>query len=248
MMIATCCLCIVVQKFDASLLGRPVPRSSQELAATPTQSAWAPIGIALLATSFLALAPLASNVLAHSATRDAGERIKIVANPPWIGPLITDIEWRPSFGQPDTHTTAVYRSDGGDVLVYQAYVSRQTHSSEVINEANEPYDASRWMRRGGRAGNSYYSPVDGEPFTVIETRIENRDDPAERLVWHWYRVAGRDVTNPWEAKGAQIFGFLQGRTDAEVIILSAEMVDLTETRALLKNFLQSNIRPMVRDE
>jgi EpsI family protein len=90
----------------------------------------------------------------------------------------------------------------------------------MIGAPNEVYDGKVWQYA---ARGAVTVPLPGGPFTVIETRLHT-DGGAQRVVWHWYRVGGRDLASPLQAKllgAAAALGFTA--RDSAVIALSAPL-------------------------
>jgi EpsI family protein len=157
---------------------------------------------------------------------------------PWLGPLVPDYSWQPAFIGPAAHVQALYHAAEGDVSAYWAWYLPQGHRSQAVNQTNAVYIAP-WEPRGGYVG-TYYNriPIAGEPsFDVIETWLSNPQTGAQRLVWHWYCVAGTHVVRPWQAKLTQLGGLLHGRKDASVTVLSTDAHDPGAARAVLRQFL-----------
>jgi EpsI family protein len=133
---------------------------------------------------------------------------------------------------------ALYHAAEGDVSAYWAWYEPQGHRSQAINQANAVYIAP-WEPRGGYVG-TYYEriPVAGEhSFEIIETWLSNPQTGAQRLVWHWYCVAGTHVVRPWQAKLTQLRGLVHGRKDASVTVLSTDARDPGAARAVLRHFV-----------
>lgn len=143
------------------------------------------------------------------------------------------------FNGATSESNATYESERGIVVLTHVYYASQSQGHEAINELNLVYDPANWRPRGGFSGSIYQRPRLGSGLAseVIETRLENMQTGAQRLVWHWYIVGGKRVTRPGEAKLAQLWGILHGRTAAEVIVISTESTDLDVARQILEEFL-----------
>lgn len=210
-------------------------------AATAVQSSLANT----LTVAAVALVLLGAGPALGAAVRVAPERVSLQpmsAQVPWSGPLRPPEGWKPVFGQFDAEAMAAYHAHDREVVGYWAYYVAQRRGSEVINTVNTVYDPAHWRPRGGYEGTDYSSvALEGDaPLAVIETRLENLHERTERLVWHWYRVGGRDVAYPWQAKYAQLLGLLQGRRDAMVVVLSTDGRDVHAARDLLREFVTNN--------
>jgi EpsI family protein len=230
-----------LQKYDQPPAPTPLRRSHAEsIASAPTLTR-------LAATTSIAVALLVGPAaLRNGPALDGHTAVDLApmqASSPWSGPFEAAGGWRPQLQYPDAAAHSAYRLGAHSVAMYWAYFSPQAQGHEVINDRNSMYDARDWRPRAGNGETTYKAVTlpDGTTFTVAETRLEHRDTRAERLVWHWYSVAGREVARPIYAKLAQIAGAIAGRRDAWVIVLSTDVRDIADARATLANFVQSNI-------
>jgi EpsI family protein len=200
------------------------------------------VAIAAITASLLIIGPvLASNSTAVSPA--TGMLRPIGVRPPWSGPFGAQTGWKPSFRQFDAEAMGAYRMSDQEVVGYWVFYANQNQVGKVVNELNTVYDPAHWRPRGGYAGTDYRQvALEGEQvLNVVETRLENLHSGAERLVWHWYRVDGREVVRPWQAKFAQLAGLVHGRRDAVAVVLSTNVTDLAEARHVLRDFVRTNI-------
>lgn len=221
---------------DRALSSRP-PISAAVTSAPATRGG-SLVLMTCLSVLLLGAVPLTRHI---DATSLSSQRLgSISVDAPWSGPYQAGDEWYPSFAGTDEQSIAAYRTPGADITVYRAFYAQQRQGAEVINEMNSVYDA-RWVHRGGYAGTDERAIQlrSGETLRVIETRLQHPDGRSERLVWHWYHVAGRNVVSPGQAKLAQVVGLMQGRSDAIVIALSTDGSDAAAAREQLNAFLRA---------
>jgi EpsI family protein len=210
-------------------------------AAYPTKSFTALIAVAVVATLLLVAGPIADRWPTASPPDRAEKIAPISVRAPWSGPFVADHSWQPLFAGAEAQVQGFYHSPLGDVSGYWAWYARQGHRSQVVNQSNAVYGAP-WEPRGGYAG-VYYKriPVANQRFfEVSETWLSNPQTGAERLVWHWYCIAGRNVVQPWQAKLTQLGGLLHGRRDALVTVVSTDARDPGAASAVLRDFVLAN--------
>jgi EpsI family protein len=194
--------------------------------------------LAAIATLLLLAGPATVLWAASPRTDRAARLTAIPVQAPWSGPLVPDYSWQPAFIGSSEQMQVRYHAAEADVSAYWAWYAPQGHRSQAINQTNAVYIAP-WEPRGGYVG-TYYKrvPVAGaHSFEVIETWLWNPQTGAQRLVWHWYCVAGTHVVRPWQAKLTQLQGLLHGRKDASVTVLSTDARDAGAARAVLRHFV-----------
>ena len=199
------------------------------------------IGILAIAVVPLTLVPVTIRGSPPKA-RTMPRPIPFAAQPPWSGPFDAPADWLPSFEQADAQRLASYRREEREVTAYWACYLVQKQDAKVVNQLNKVYDPARWRVRGGYAGTDYRQLLfpDRAALPIVETRLENLQTGAERLAWHWYRVAGEDVAQPLRAKLVQLLGRLKGRQDASAVVISTQGRDVDAARLTLWSFVASN--------
>ena len=234
---------LLIGAFRASLwlqrLERPLPAGRASVAVGNVEySARSLAALAAIATLLLLAGPATALWAASPRTDSVAKLTAIPVQAPWSGPLVADYSWRPRFVGSSEQVQVRYHAAEGDVSAYWAWYVPQGHRSQAINQTNAVYTAP-WEPRGGYVG-TYYKrvPVAGaHSFEVVETWLSNQQTGAQRLVWHWYCVAGTHVVRPWQAKLIQLQGLLHGRKDASVTVLSTDARDPGSARAVLRNFV-----------
>jgi EpsI family protein len=210
-------------------------------AACPKEFVIALSALAVVATLLLAAGPITDRWLTASAPDRAAKIAPISVRAPWSGPFVPDRSWQPLFAGAESQVQGFYHAPLGDVSGYWAWYARQGHRSQAVNQSNAVY-APPWEPRGGYAG-VYYKriPVANQHFLeVSETWLSNPQTGAQRLVWHWYCIAGRNVVRPWQAKFTQLVGMLHGRRDALVTVVSTDARDPGTAKAVLRDFVLAN--------
>jgi len=156
---------------------------------------------------------------------------------------ITD--WKPQYVNPSDERQSSYSNGVNSVGVYLAYYGRQEQGAELINSQNMMIEQKHpvW-----REPTQQPSDVDLGALRIplIESRLES--DHQRLLVWHWTRVAGRDVNNPYLGKVYEALGRLLGgaRHGFGVVIYSPYSDDPDAAREVLRQFLESNMSGLDR--
>ncbi len=133
--------------------------------------------------------------------------------------------------QPTTHKIeARYDSNEGYVQLYVTLFPHQRQDGEAINVANRiADDIDRFENLG-----SLKVTIGDASFTVNRAKVvvDVDDTLHQHLVWQWYRVAGRSLTNRYEGKVWEaIARFWFGRTDGAWIVLSTPLSNLDTVAA-----------------
>jgi EpsI family protein len=113
----------------------------------------------------------------------------------------------------------VYRKGDRSVAVYLGFYRNQRQGAELVSSQNSIAGAgdSPWTRIGE-------SPRSEEmPHGRVELRQTRlRSEAGRLLVWDWYRIAGRDLSNPFMAKALLARDkLLRRRDDCAAIVLAA---------------------------
>lgn len=116
-------------------------------------------------------------------------------------------DWKPHYINPTDERQSSY-SDGTHALgVYLAYYGHQEQDAELINSQNVMIEQKHPIWRQPMQGTREVRVGDAT-IPLIESRLES--DQQRLLVWHWMRVGGRDVNNPYVGKVYEALGRLGG--------------------------------------
>jgi EpsI family protein len=117
-----------------------------------------------------------------------------------------------------------YRKADARVAIYLAVYRRQSQGAELINDRNflvvqkDPvWDNVGQSRR--------LEPIGNGEVTVRETRVRSRNQ--RLLIWDWYLVGGRHLSNPYHIKLLEGWSKLRGDPDHGVAVM---LVTPTEER------------------
>jgi EpsI family protein len=149
----------------------------------------------------------------------------------WTGPVASDDDWMPEYHGAITRKQA-YQKGSEQVTLYIGYYPVQEQGKELINDLNRISNTHVWRTRypRGRLQQAGNQPV-------LEQLLE-KGGGAKRLVWYWYRVAGRNTTNRYEAKALQVLGLVTGKPQAFVVAVATDTDDdAGHARSVLGEFL-----------
>jgi exosortase A len=156
----------------------------------------------------------------------------------WSGPYESRDGWEPVYYGAVTQMGA-YRKYGEVVFLFSAIYGNQKQGSELVSDLNSiSGDRSMQLRKSPERN------VSTGRHKAIELELISAEG-RRRLVWYWYRVAGRDTQSDYMAKLLQILGAISGRTEAAVIVISTEIQDSTDAaRNKLEDFLAQMSRSL----
>ncbi len=148
-------------------------------------------------------------------------------------------DWQPQAEAPQQLLYAGFRQPGTQqVDVYVARYGAQLTGSKVNTTAHDFGDG--WQREARR---SITIDANGTSLTLIETVLAQRGE--RRLVWVWYRFAGRQTASATVAKLLEIPALLKGRRDGAVLALSARCDLVCDgARADLETFTQTVVNAL----
>ncbi|MBK8163179.1 MAG: EpsI family protein [Gammaproteobacteria bacterium] len=151
----------------------------------------------------------------------------------WTGPIASDDDWTPEFHGAITRKQA-YQKNGTEVYLYVGYYPAQQQDKELINDLNQISNNGFWHTRYTRS-----QLQDAGDIPVLEQLLEKAGG-GERLVWYWYRVAGRQTTNKYTAKALQVFGLVTGQPQASVTAAAVDThADISRARQVLAEFIST---------
>lgn len=139
--------------------------------------------------------------------------------------------WNPLYRGAIAHKMAFHDKNNRVMYLYLGMYPTQRQGEELINDLNKISDDKIWRIMYQRA--KVYN-VNGHQ--VLEQLLE-RSDGTQRLVWYWYRVAGQNTVNKYQAKVLQVLGMLKGMRQASIVAIAAKLDGEPEdTRNILGRF------------
>lgn len=190
--------------------------------------------LAFIACAALLFAGPAVVYRLHNQTQlDSGNvKLKLTAGVSgWTGPVDSRNDWMPDYRGAVTRKQD-YVKDSARVTVYVGYYPSQRQGEELVNALNRISNNDTWRTHYAHAG----VRQNGDRY-VLEQLIE-RNDGTKKLVWYWYRVAGRLTTNKYVVKVLQVMGLMLGKPQAFVVAVATDMgEDIEHTRSILGEYL-----------
>ena len=202
--------------------------------ASPALMASALFGVTLLGAAWPAYARYIDRVDQTSATLvvPAGEAGWELEPQPFT-------QWQPHYGGAAATALALYRKGDRAVVLYLGHYRNQRQGAELVSSQNSVAGGkdTRWASQGEAFRTA-------AALEVRETRLGA--GAARLLVWDWYRVAGRDTSNPYLAKALLARDKLLGRGDASTAIVLAAPYEARPEAAVetLRLFLRE-MRPAI---
>lgn len=147
-------------------------------------------------------------------------------------------DWVPHYVNPRAEISRFYTKGDHQVGLYIGYYKQQRQGSELIASQNAILTTTdeRWGKLDEQPG----SISNGmETLSITQTRLRAAD--TRLLVWHWFWVEGRYISNPYLAKFLEAKSKLLGNgDDAAVIAVYAPYQDeFAESAAVLQDFATS---------
>lgn len=153
------------------------------------------------------------------------------AEHPWIGPIYFN-EWTPKYKGASIEINRLYlgTDNTSGISLHIFYYGKQTQDSELINELNTI--AGDYTIKSQR----FFT---FENHNIVEKIITSNSK--ERLVWYWYYVNNKSITNPIIAKIFQAQELLSEKTSSSLIALSTECDNQCDKKKItLTHFLKKH--------
>ncbi|AZZ92982.1 exosortase A [Hahella sp. KA22] len=135
----------------------------------------------------------------------------------WKGPLIKDMDWKPSFHNTDLSTNGVYINETGETLQLSInWYFEQHQGKELIYFNNLLFDEKQWsLIRSSSIRLSTASEL-----KVAETLLKKKNTESYVLIRHWYQVGGFIAETNIEAKVLGAFSKLAGDESGGLIAIA----------------------------
>jgi exosortase A len=158
----------------------------------------------------------------------------------WAGPAESDNDWMPKYRGAITRKQTYQKGDKY-IDLYIGYYRVQKQGKELIYYANRIANQDIWHSQNPKGKLRQTSDR-----VVLEQLLE-KDDGVQRLVWYWYRVAGRDTVNSYQAKALQVLGLVTGNQHAYITAIAVNSgEDITDARKVLGEFMSITETPLVK--
>lgn len=147
--------------------------------------------------------------------------------------------YRPRINSPDAVNEGCYGdTEGKAVCSYIGYFWNEEQGKELVSELNRVFDGKQW--KAVKATQHY--TVDINPSLEVRETLVQSATGKEKLVWHWYYLAGTRTSSSGWAKVLGIWAELTGQRGAAVFVVSTDNKEkLNESRARLQQFLSQTL-------
>ncbi len=147
---------------------------------------------------------------------------------------VDEDSWTPLYRGAITHKMAFHDKNNRVIHLYLGMYPTQMQGEELINDLNRISDDKIWRIIYQRE--KVYK-VNGQQ--VLEQLLE-KNDGTQRLVWYWYRVAGQNTVNKYQAKMLQVLGIVKGMRQASVVAIASRIDGEPEdARKILGQFVKT---------
>ena len=201
--------------------GKQAPRSDQAAVESAVGS-WHFPAVVFASVLMLSVGPAAAFILnSQPDTHDQQVDPDLpVSSSGWKSQPGADDDWMPVYHGASIQKL-VYRKRDDSVILYSGCYTAQQQGKELINDINRISDGKVWKTGYPRA--RLHTIGDGR-HSVLEQLLE-ASHGERRLVWYWYRVAGRITTSDYEAKVLQLLGRITGQNLACIVAVSTDIDD-----------------------
>jgi len=156
---------------------------------------------------------------------------------PFSGPIEARDNWHPRYTGASREISRVYQDGDDRIYLYSAcYRGLQVQGREMINALNSIVGDSDWREASSGVAEVR---INDHTLKVIETLMESTNG-RKRVIWHWYRIAGHDLSNRYAVKLLEAYDILTGQDGSSVVAISAEYgTNPDEARTLMQKFLNT---------
>jgi EpsI family protein len=136
----------------------------------------------------------------------------------WTFESVPATDWRPRYLEPTAGVFQTYRKGDRVVALHLGYYRHQLPGSELVTSQNIMVVQKHpvWSQVGESARTE---PLADGPTDIKQSLLRS---PAQRLlIWDWYRIADRDLTNRYVAKLLLARDKLLGRGDSGAAVIVA---------------------------
>ncbi|MES2758037.1 MAG: exosortase A [Pseudomonadota bacterium] len=151
-------------------------------------------------------------------------------------------EWAPGFATPAAQFQGFYTDGGQQAGLSLLYYRAQRTGGRLISSTNRLVaEKSNWRSNGMGARTE---TIGARTFGVREEILA--DARGRMLVWHWYRIDGKDTRSDYVGKAYQVMQkALHGSDDGAAIMVYTRFDENPEqARATLRAFLAANLAPV----
>ncbi len=154
----------------------------------------------------------------------------------WRQVALEPLIWKPIFYGSDYTYLAGHNNGKNTVYTFMPFYKKQESRKELVNVGNKFYDDG-WSLM---SSTQLQETINSESQNVMELRIKNGNKRG--LVWGWYVIGERPVTNTLLAKSFQLETLLSSRdSSGYAVVLMTQMDDgVEDSRDVLRQFAMDN--------
>ncbi len=183
------------------------------------------LGAYVIALVVIVAGPVSSALLLQQDATDLPELTVPEPLAPWSSkynlPIAESTEWQPISRNASQELRAEYTREAGIVELYLVHYRKQSQDAELINVGNQLFDEELWTSQNESLEILDPNLASGALSQINALEIVSRTGK-HKLLWYWYQVGNRSTANTYMAKVFQIFGLLEGRTDATLVVLASD--------------------------
>ncbi|MDX2507686.1 MAG: EpsI family protein [Gammaproteobacteria bacterium] len=151
----------------------------------------------------------------------------------WTATDANEDDWTPQYRGAIAHKMVYNDKNNHEIQLYLGLYAVQRQGEELINVLNRISDDKIWRIMYQKA--KLYN-IGGQQ--VLEQLLK-KNDGSQRLVWYWYRVAGQNTVNKYQAKALQVLGLLKGKQQSSIVAIATKLDDEPESaRKILGQFIE----------
>ena len=196
------------------------------------------VAVAILVIAVAAIWPAYAAWLDRSRTEVALTLAPPAPSGGWTLDPAAITDWRPRYLEPTSGLFQTYRKGDRVVVLYLGYYRHQLQGSQLVTSQNIMVAQKHpiWSQVGESMRTE---PLDKGPTVIKQTLLRS---PVQRLlIWDWYHIAERDLSNRYVAKLLFARDKLLGRGDSGAAVIIATPYEAQTAGA------EETLRLFVRD-
>ncbi len=143
---------------------------------------------------------------------------------------------QPNYEGADHIVDQVYSDGHKQARLYIALYQIQKQDKELINVYNYFFNEEHWQA----ISSEMFTPENSD-HQLLEVQLKNNAGN-EKVLWYWYRIAGKTTTRSIITKLFDLYGMIMGKSSSSAIMISVDQVEgIEQARNQLSSFYASNI-------
>jgi len=143
----------------------------------------------------------------------------------------------PKYEGADHIADQVYSDRNSQARLFIALYQQQKQDKELINVHNYFFNEEQWQ-----AISSVIFTPDNSGHQLLEVQLINNYGE-EKVIWYWYRIAGKTTTKPIVTKLFDLYGMIIDKNSSSAIMMSVDQTEgIEQARSHLASFYSSIIK------